>query len=218
MKSKLIAPLFLACTAAGAQTISSLMAETNGPPMAGEQVTASIRLTVEPNGRAWCGLTLHWGNGKTVDRRVEDVSQPITFTQVYDRPGDYQLRVEGKPLTRGLNSASACEGSRTITLRVGDPVEARRAAAAAEEARRAAAEAEARRRELEAKERELKQKEADLAMKEREAALAKREAELKRKEAAAKAQPAAEKPAAEKAPAKATAQTPKKDSTLDVFK
>jgi hypothetical protein len=220
MKYTLIAPLLAACATAGAQNIISLNAGDAGNAMAGESVTVSVGLAVEPNSRAWCGITLSFGNGKTVDRRVEDVSQPIAFPHVYDTPGTYQLRVEGKGLTRGLNSASACGGVKTATLRVGDPEQVRRAAAAADEARRAAEAAEARQRELDAKERELRVKEAELKQRElrdREAALAAREAEMRRKEAAAtETKPVAAKPTATAAkPAPAAA---KKDSTLDVFK
>lgn len=61
-----------------------------------------------------CGLEINFGDGSINAVRVgangpQDF--PLKLTHSYKSPGQYALRVEGKAIFRGLNSAFGCSGS-----------------------------------------------------------------------------------------------------------
>ena len=94
-------PLILCLGASGvtAQTLTDLKIE---PPQAvtGQTVTATISLT---DGGANCGLRFYWGDGATVDVKVNDKTTfPLRLTHVYDKPGDFRAMAEGKKVTSHL--------------------------------------------------------------------------------------------------------------------
>ena len=214
MKSSFAAVLAVLGLPAFSQTVVAVNVANADQAMAGEAV--SITVALHPGERKpWCGLTLSFGDGSSVDQRIEDSRQTLVVAHAYASPGTYQVRVEGKRLVRGFATANPCDGvARTAMVRVVDG-EAVRRAAEADEAQRRVRDAEARQRELALKEQELRAREAELKERElraREAALKAREGELKRQAAAAAPKPASpQQPGTPPAPAR-------KDATLDVFK
>ena len=114
--------------AAHGQTLKALR-------VAGETIVVGDTAFVEvelaaAGGAVWCGLRIDFGNGATRDIRVGDNDKADLALRVpiqYGSPGEYLVKVSGRLLSRGLRSASPCEGeARSTLLRV------QRSAAAAE--------------------------------------------------------------------------------------
>lgn len=208
MRHFLAAACTLVSLQAGAQTLVSAAALVPELITAGEPMALSLELSPPPEGqRTRCGLIVTYGDGATIEYRVEDVSRPFQIGHTYAMPGNFQVKVEGKTLFRGLNTAMACGGAAlTFSITVADPAARQRAEAArAEEARRQADEA-VRARDLENMKQALEAREAELRAREADV----RAREVRAREAAAKPRatpPAAPAPAANK-PA----------GSLDVFK
>ena len=182
---------------------------------------ASLRVEFTPAANASaCGVTVDWGNGAKQDIRLGIDSfkdSPATLTQAYPNPGSYNIKLEGKFLTRGLRSAAACTVSAApVTIKVTDPaaeklVADQRAAQLAAEAalkeaaireqeaaareRAALADAERAKQDLVRQQAAAREMELDLKRKE----LERREAQLRKDDEArraAMARPAAPAPAA----------------------
>jgi hypothetical protein len=194
---------------------------------------ASLRVEFTPAANASaCGVTVDWGNGAKQDIRLGIDSfkdSPATLSQAYPNPGSYNIKLEGKFLTRGLRSAAACTVSAApVTIKVTDPaaeklVADQRAAQLAAEAalkeaaireqeaaareRAALADAERAKQDLVRQQAAAREMELDLKRKE----LERREAQLRKDDEArraAMARPAAPAPApaaAAAAPARAPA-------------
>jgi hypothetical protein len=94
-------PLILCLGATGvtAQTLTDLKIEPS-QAVTGQTVTATIGLT---EGGANCGLRFYWGDGATVDVKVNDKTTfPLRLNHVYDKPGDFRAMAEGKKVTGHL--------------------------------------------------------------------------------------------------------------------
>jgi hypothetical protein len=191
---------------------------------------ASLRVEFTPSANASaCGVTVDWGNGAKQDIRLGIDSfkdSPATLTQAYPNPGTYNIKLEGKFLTRGLRSAAACTvAAAPVTIKVTDPVaeklvaDQRAAQLAAEAAlkeaaireqeaaareRAALADAERAKQDLVRQQAAAREMEMDLKRKD----LERREAQLRKDDEARRApvsRPAAPAPAAAAAPAPAPA-------------
>ena len=97
---------------------------------------AFVEVELAPvGGSVWCGLRIDFGNGTSRDIRVGDNDRADLNLRVpvqYASPGDYQVKVSGRQLARGLRSALPCEGeARSIVLRVLRPSAGAAAAPAA---------------------------------------------------------------------------------------
>jgi hypothetical protein len=114
--------------AAHGQTLKALR-------VAGETIVVGDTAFVEvelaaAGGAVWCGLRIDFGNGATRDIRVGDNDKADLALRVpiqYGSPGEYLVKVSGRLLSRGLRSASPCEGEARSTL-----VRVQRSAAAVE--------------------------------------------------------------------------------------
>jgi hypothetical protein len=87
---------------------------------------ASLRVEFTPSANSSaCGVTVDWGNGAKQDIRLGIDSfkdSPATLSQAYPNPGSYNIKLEGKFLTRGLRSAAACNVTAApVTIKVTDP-------------------------------------------------------------------------------------------------
>ena len=88
---------------------------------------ASLRVEFTPSANASaCGVSVDWGNGSKQDIRLGIDSfkdSPATLNLAYPNPGTYNIKLEGKFLTRGLRSAAACTvAAAPVTIKVTDPV------------------------------------------------------------------------------------------------
>lgn len=170
---------------------------SKSPVSINEDFAVTVQLTPNSN-TVWCGMRVEYGDGRTQDIRVGSdgfQSLPLKLTHRYGGSGDFNIRIYGRYMSRGLKSAIPCEGAPiSLPVKVIDP-------AAAEAARRLEEQAlreqnvrnrmrqdeerlarerqslEAQRKALE--EREQQAKERELA--ERERVLREREAALNRK-------------------------------------
>ena len=84
-----------------------------------------IEFSLGTNGSA-CGVTVDWGNGSKQDIRLGTDNlkdSPATLTQTYTNPGNYNIKLEGRFLTRGLRSVAACNVTAApVAIKVTDPV------------------------------------------------------------------------------------------------
>jgi len=114
-----IAPLVLCLGATGvwAQTLADLKIEPS-QAQTGQTVTATISLS---DGVANCGLRFYWGDGQTVDVKVNDkTALPVRLTHVFDKPGQFRAMAEGKRVTTHLK----CQGpnlTRTVAVSAPPP-------------------------------------------------------------------------------------------------
>ena len=121
-------PLILCLGATGvtAQTLTDLKIEPS-QVLTGQTVTATIGLS---DGGPNCGLRFYWGDGATVDVKVNDKTTfPLRLTHVYDKPGDFRAMAEGKKVTTHLK----CIGpnlTRTVAVSAPAPMPAPVASAA----------------------------------------------------------------------------------------
>lgn len=95
-------------------------------PSVAVNTPASLRVEFTPSANASaCGVTVDWGNGSKQDIRLGIDSfkdSPATLNLAYPNPGTYNIKLEGKFLTRGLRSAAACTVSAApVTIKVTDP-------------------------------------------------------------------------------------------------
>ncbi len=103
---------FLYSSVSQAQTLSGF--KTNLDRVAvNAPVTALIDFQTAGNGV--CGLAIDWGDGKGPQNirvgRDPDAQSPVSRQRSYDKPGTYTIKAEGVFVSRGLNSAPACQGS-----------------------------------------------------------------------------------------------------------
>ncbi len=107
--------LCLGVTGAAAQTLMDLKIEPS-QAVTGQTVTATIGLS---DGAANCGLRFYWGDGRTVDVKVNDKTVfPLQLTHVYEKPGEFRAMAEGKKVTTHLK----CLGTNlTRTVAVSAP-------------------------------------------------------------------------------------------------
>lgn len=96
--------LSLGTTGAMAQTLTDLKIEPS-QTVTGQTVTATIGLS---EGSANCGLRFYWGDGATVDVKVNDKTVfPLQLTHAYDKPGEFRAMAEGKKVTSHLKCLGA---------------------------------------------------------------------------------------------------------------
>lgn len=83
-------------------------------------VNEPLRISVDFGAaEPWCGLHVDFGDGDVRDVVVERF--PVAWTKRYARFGRYTVRVEGRTVLRGLQSASACTGApRTVVVTVNE--------------------------------------------------------------------------------------------------
>ena len=119
-----VAGLSAGVAQAQTQEIKSLQLVAPSVPV---NTPASLRVEFTPsaNGSA-CGVSVDWGNGTKQDIRLGIDSfkdSPATLTLPYPNPGSYNIKLEGKFLTRGLRSAAACNVTAApVAIKVTDPV------------------------------------------------------------------------------------------------
>jgi hypothetical protein len=118
--------------------------------------------------RNWCGFYIDWGDGKDLQTfrigKKPDVASPVSREKSYDRDGTYVIKAYGDFVTKGLNSATKCDGEvAPVTVIVFDP-----AKRAAQERQKEAARAERERVELEKSALELEQTKLEVMRKELE--------------------------------------------------
>jgi hypothetical protein len=207
------------------QEIKSLKLAAPSVPV---NTPASLRVEFTPSvNSSACGVTVDWGNGSKQDIRLgidNFKDSPATLNLAYPNPGSYNIKLEGRFMTRGLRSAAACNVTAApVTIKVTDPVaeklvaDQRAAQLAAEAAlkeaaireqeaaareRAALADAERAKQDLVRQQAAAREMEMDLKRKD----LERREAQLRKDEEARRApvsRPAA--PAAAAAPAPAPA-------------
>jgi hypothetical protein len=157
-------------------------------------IGASVGLQVDFNtkevSRPWCGFEISWGDGDKQDVRAgHDGADnfPLRFSHVYRTSGQFNLRISGKYISRGLKSAGACAGGdKQAILTVVDGAESKAKATAVKEHD----EVERKARELAMKEVELRQmaerlerERADQDKRDRAFRASQRAAEVKREQA-----------------------------------
>jgi hypothetical protein len=111
----LLSCLALAATLATAQPRTGVWLER---PMAA--VDEPLRISVDFGAaEPWCGLHVDFGDGDARDEIVERF--PLAWTKRYARFGRYTVRVEGRSVLRGLQSARACAGApRAVVVTVNE--------------------------------------------------------------------------------------------------
>jgi hypothetical protein len=104
---------------ADAQELKSLALENNNASIQSETV---LLINIRPSDPNFCGIRIEWGDGEGQDFRYEKaINEPIKIIKKYVRPGDYTISVKGKFLSRGLKSATACNGANlTLPIKVVD--------------------------------------------------------------------------------------------------
>ena len=114
-RTALLSCLALAATLATAQSRTGVWLER---PTAA--VNEPLRISVDFGAaEPWCGLHVDFGDGDTRDLVVERF--PVAWIKRYARFGRYTVRVEGRTVLRGLQSASACTGApRTVVVTVNE--------------------------------------------------------------------------------------------------
>ena len=90
--------------------IGSLSATPN-PAKPGDTIT--FRVDPSQNGKIDCGLLVTYGNGQQEQIAVKQ-GFPKEFTHVFDAPGKFTVKVEGKEFD-GMNN---CKGEATTTVAV----------------------------------------------------------------------------------------------------
>jgi S1-C subfamily serine protease len=120
---KLLPLLFTVLPAlAGAQTITGIRMETTPAP-AGRPVTLLVDIDKAEQDTVNCGAVVNFGDGVTLDVRIEGANFPHRVLYQYAKPGSYAVTIEGKTLMRGLRTASACGGPmRSTVAQIGGPV------------------------------------------------------------------------------------------------
>lgn len=94
-----------------AQTLQRIEIDPVEP---GTNTSITVLVHYAPGEPNWCGFSLDLGNGQTQSIRIghdQDTSSPIRRTVVFNNPGNYTIRAEGRFLSRGLRSANACAGN-----------------------------------------------------------------------------------------------------------
>lgn len=216
---------------AGAQQLAALRLDRDRAGLM-ETVRISIDLGAASGENIWCGLRISYGNGDFQDVRAEQ--SPMVVFKQYPVAGRYTVRVSGEAMTRGLKSASACQGGPyTAQLEVVDAAAERRRQDAQRAADAQAAQTQGQAQAVAERERMLAQREQQLQQRgrtldEREQKLATREREqdererrLRSREAQVAVQQAMPAPAPAPAPVAppppAPAPKPKSDKSLTIF-
>jgi hypothetical protein len=158
--------LAFAFTTGNAQTLQRIEIDP-AQPATNTSVTVLVHYTPgEPN---FCGFTLDLGNGQSQSIRIgheQDTSTPIRRTVVFNNPGNYIIRAEGRFLSRGLRSAAACSGSpQPLAVQVKDLQAERNRQSqleAQQRAQEALKQAEEQKRQMQERELELRRKELEL--------------------------------------------------------
>lgn len=102
-----------------AQTLTGVRVETP-QPQPGKPVVILVDIDKGQNETVSCGANINFGDGTTRDLRVEGATFPLRVDHTYAAAGSYAVAVEGKGLTRGLRSLSACRGSvRSVVAQIG---------------------------------------------------------------------------------------------------
>jgi hypothetical protein len=106
------------------QEIKSLKLAAPSVPV---NTPASLRVEFTPSvNSSACGVTVDWGNGSKQDIRLgidNFKDSPATLNLAYPNPGSYNIKLEGRFMTRGLRSAAACNVTAApVTIKVTDPV------------------------------------------------------------------------------------------------
>jgi hypothetical protein len=106
-----------------AQILNSASLSKNPVPI-NEEFAVVVQLTPN-NNTVWCGLRVEYGDGRTQEIRVGSEgfqSLPLKLTHRFVGSGEYNIRIFGRYLSRGLKSANACEGSPiSVPVKVIDP-------------------------------------------------------------------------------------------------
>lgn len=165
--SKLLAgSLAFTLTAANAQTLQRIEID---PAQPGTNTSVTVLVHYTPGEPNFCGFTLDMGNGQSQSIRIgheQDTSSPIRRTVVFNNPGNYIIRAEGRFLSRGLRSAAACSGSpQPLAVQVRDlQAEKNRQdqLQAQQRAQEALRQAEEQKRQMQERELELRRKELEL--------------------------------------------------------
>ncbi len=80
-------------------------------------ISVSIKKTADS---AWCGAILELGDGRDQLIRFglnpDDLSQVFKYT--FPKPGNYSITLRGRAMLRGLKSAVACDGSKSVAVLV----------------------------------------------------------------------------------------------------
>jgi hypothetical protein len=128
----------------------------NRNAVVGTAVTIYIEFNTKEVPKPWCGFEINWGDGDSQDVRAgHDGADrfPLQLSHIYRTPGQFNLRISGKYLSRGFLSANACAGGTKQTLvTVTDPAEEK----ATRDAERFKEETDRKARELEVKEAALR--------------------------------------------------------------
>jgi len=113
----LILFLLFSLQKANGQELNSISVENKNVSTQSEMV---LLINITPSDPNFCGVRIEWGDGEGQDFRYEkSTSEPIKFSKIYDRAGDYTVSVKGKYLSRGLKSAVACKGENlTLPIKV----------------------------------------------------------------------------------------------------
>ncbi len=94
----------LGASGAAAQTLMDLKIEPS-QAVTRQTVTATIGLS---EGAANCGLRFYWGDGGTVDVKINDKTVfPLQLTHAYDKPGEFRAMAEGKRVSTHLKCLGA---------------------------------------------------------------------------------------------------------------
>lgn len=102
-----------------AQTLTGVRVETP-QPQPGKPLVILVEIDKGQNESIGCGANINFGDGNTRDLRVEGAVFPLRVDHVYAAPGSFAVTVQGKGLTRGLRSLSACRGSaRSAVAQIG---------------------------------------------------------------------------------------------------
>jgi hypothetical protein len=114
MKPHLIAGLLLAATAlpAGGQTIANVSVEPASAKV-GEPVT--ITANFDDAGSPNCNVRVHFGDGASHDFKINQAKDvPLVTKRTYAKPGNYNVRVEGKTALPTLKCVGQTKSARLV--------------------------------------------------------------------------------------------------------
>lgn len=95
------------------------------PVRAGQEV--KITISAEGDAPTFCGMEVNFGDGskkQKVKIGSDNNKFPVTLTKIYDKPGTYTIKADGKKVTTHLK----CPGKTTMQLVVAAPPAAARSA------------------------------------------------------------------------------------------
>ena len=105
-----------------AQSITGISIET-AQPQPGKPIVILVDVDKAGNDNITCGAAINFGDGVTLDVRIDGANFPQRVEYMYAKPGNYAVTIEGKTLMRGFRSASACStgANRSTVAQVGAP-------------------------------------------------------------------------------------------------